>query len=158
MTEILISYPSKAEYNMALALAKHYNKVELETLVSAKGYITGSMSLTERKAVVAEIAKHGLVPRKQYKRDKNFEHVFEVFENVRRPTGNTVTDTFGNTVPGYETLTDVYVYSRWNGDEDTADMLATVSIAGGTVVWRSDNTDGPDGTPEPMADYYPRIA
>ena len=71
-------------------------------------------------------------------------------------TGSTK-DAFGNTVPTYDYLPGVYCSINWNtGSPESPHWQATQGRGVGAY-WRSDNTDGPDGTPAPLPEWFPRI-
>ena len=77
-------------------------------------------------------------------------------QDKAKPTGE-IADPMGNKQPTYGFLPGVYSYVRWNtGDAETS-YWDKVELLGLSTYWRSDNTDGPDGTPAPLPEWFPRI-
>lgn len=90
---------------------------------------------------------------------KNGNYSIRYFGDVQdkvNPTGET-TDPIGGKQPTYGFLPGVYAYVRWNtGDAETL-YWDKVELLGLSTYWRGDNTNGPDGSPEPLAEWFPRI-
>ena len=166
MTDFVLKFTSRQDVRAFNMLAGFFSDDNAKEAIKDAGITKNDLqAMTKAEATQLAIAAsaRGYEPLVGYKRDAGFERTFHIFEDVQRPTGATTTDEFGNTVPVYTTLSGVYVYYRHNGDEPLNRLNFARNMMEGTIEWRSDNVGGePDAegnpTPEPLPEWFPRIA